>query len=279
MRRVLQQWKAEALCRSKVPCFRDAGRISQLSVIHDLNFEHRPKTCPPSGLAFTGPTFNYARQATLLGTVSIQPPRLGVDVRVGCQGHSSVSQRGRRLLVPPPRMAASSPSACSLRGPRISYVGSLHPRKNIDGLLTAFQHYVDVEAVGRSLWGWPCGRTTCLPCRRRCSDARTLRVASTMAIWWPQLPAPQLGICSRFEGFGIPLVEAMSCGVPVVASNVTSLPEVCGDAAFALVDPGQPEDISKAMLDLEGHPEAASEAAERGLRRPKIFHGARRARP
>ena len=63
----------------------------------------------------------------------------------------------------------------------------------------------------------------------------------------------------------------MSCGVPVVASNVTSLPEVCGDAAFALVDPGQPEDISKAMLDLEGHPEAASEAAERGLRRAQDF--------
>ena len=152
-------------------------------------------------------------------------------------------------------------------------MGSLHPRKNIDGLLKAFQHYVDAGGgwnlvlVGVAMWS---DDLPSLPdeVQRRVHFAGRLNHGDLVAA---VAGAQGLVFVPWFEGFGIPLVEAMSCGVPVVASNVTSLPEVCGDAAFALVDPGQPEDISKAMLDLEGHPEAASEAAERGLRRAQDF--------
>ena len=70
-----------------------------------------------------------------------------------------------------------------------------------------------------------------------------------------------------FEGFGVPIIEAMSCGVPVIASNVTSLPEVCGDAAFALVDPGDTMAIAQAMLRLEQDQAGAVEASTKGLAR------------
>ena len=69
-----------------------------------------------------------------------------------------------------------------------------------------------------------------------------------------------------FEGFGVPIVETMSCGVPVIASNVTSLPEVCGGAAFALVDPGDTGAIAN-MLGLEQDEAAAAEASKKSLAR------------
>ena len=70
-----------------------------------------------------------------------------------------------------------------------------------------------------------------------------------------------------FEVFGVPIIVAMSCGVPVIASIVTSLPEVCGGAAFALVDPGDTRAIAQAMLGLEQDEAAAAEASKKGLAR------------
>ena len=59
--------------------------------------------------------------------------------------------------------------------------------------------------------------------------------------------------------------------MPVISSNVTSLPEVCGDAAFALVDPAQPRSIAREMHRLELDPEAAQSARQRGLARAKTY--------
>ena len=73
-----------------------------------------------------------------------------------------------------------------------------------------------------------------------------------------------------FEGFGIPVLEAMACGVPVIASNVTSLPEVCGNAALALVSPGDAEEIAEAMWTAE-HDSEARDTAGRWPCRAKDF--------
>jgi alpha-1,3-rhamnosyl/mannosyltransferase len=56
---------------------------------------------------------------------------------------------------------------------------------------------------------------------------------------------------SLFEGFGMPVLEAMSCGCPVICSNATSLPEVCGDAAL-LFDPRRPEELAEHLAALLG---------------------------
>ena len=73
-----------------------------------------------------------------------------------------------------------------------------------------------------------------------------------------------------FEGFGIPILEAFQSGIPVITSNVTSMPEVAGDAAI-LVDPFDPDAIAQAMESLVKDPQHASELIRRGHARANDF--------
>ncbi|MDR2040190.1 MAG: glycosyltransferase family 4 protein [Bacteroidales bacterium] len=75
---------------------------------------------------------------------------------------------------------------------------------------------------------------------------------------------------SLHESFGIPILEAMSCGVPVITSNVSSMPEIGEDAAL-YVNPFHPEEISDQLLFLESHPEEREKMIGRGLQRRKAF--------
>ncbi|HEX7976007.1 MAG TPA: glycosyltransferase, partial [Anaerolineales bacterium] len=75
---------------------------------------------------------------------------------------------------------------------------------------------------------------------------------------------------SRYEGFGLPPLEAMACGAPVVSSNASSLPEVVGQAGL-LVPPGQPEALAQALARLLGDPALQAELRTRGLSRARLF--------
>jgi glycosyltransferase involved in cell wall biosynthesis len=75
---------------------------------------------------------------------------------------------------------------------------------------------------------------------------------------------------SLYEGFGIPLIEAMACGVPVVASNTSSVPEVVQDAGI-LVAPQRPEEFADAIVRVTGDAALGRSLAERGLKRAREF--------
>jgi alpha-1,3-rhamnosyl/mannosyltransferase len=75
---------------------------------------------------------------------------------------------------------------------------------------------------------------------------------------------------SLWEGFGIPLIEAMACGCPVLTSNVTCLPEVAGQAAV-YVDPTSVEDIVSGIMRLECSGDLRAELTARGLDRAAQF--------
>jgi glycosyltransferase involved in cell wall biosynthesis len=73
-----------------------------------------------------------------------------------------------------------------------------------------------------------------------------------------------------FEGFGIPIIEAFSCGTPVITSNVTSMPEVAGDAAL-LVNPFEAKDIAEKMKMLVDSEDLQKQLIEKGLKRKEAF--------
>ena len=75
---------------------------------------------------------------------------------------------------------------------------------------------------------------------------------------------------SLYEGFGLPILEAMACGVPVVTSNITGMPEVAGDAAI-LVDPRSVEQISRAMGHIANDCSVRKQLIQKGISRAAGF--------
>jgi len=73
-----------------------------------------------------------------------------------------------------------------------------------------------------------------------------------------------------FEGFGIPVLEAMRCDIPVIASRATSLPEIAADAAI-YADPGSPGSIRDAMIRIVREEGLRQELVEKGRERRKLF--------
>ena len=135
------------------------------------------------------------------------------------------------------------------------YVGSIHPRKNIVNLLLAFDTFkresksdTKLVLIGRKAWKFDAVEQTLdsLSCKQDVIFLGYLPSAEIATI-----TAAAMAMCyvSLFEGFGIPIVEAQQAGTAVITSNVTSMPEVAGDAAL-LVDPNDVNNIANAMARI-----------------------------
>ncbi|HLP20976.1 MAG TPA: glycosyltransferase family 1 protein [Chitinophagales bacterium] len=156
------------------------------------------------------------------------------------------------------------------------YVGSIHPRKNVKNLLLAFDKFKaetgsahKLVIVGRKAWDF-----------NEVEDAYNDMKFKAEVKFLGHVPADALGnivasafamvYVSLFEGFGIPIVEAMSCDVPVITSNITSMPEAAGDAAL-LVNPASIEDISSAMKRFVSDPALREQLIVKGRAQVKKF--------
>ena len=82
--------------------------------------------------------------------------------------------------------------------------------------------------------------------------------------------ARALAFVTLNEGFGVPIIEAMACGTPVITSSVTAMPEVAGDAAL-IVNPRNPEALAEAFALISNNPELRAELVRRGFARVHFF--------
>jgi glycosyltransferase involved in cell wall biosynthesis len=150
--------------------------------------------------------------------------------------------------------------------PYFLYVGRREPHKNLPGLLAAFAASRSRADAKLLLTGDADSSTMDLAHRHgiaeRISFAGTLDDSRLAAHY---RGAIALAMPSFYEGFGLPMVEAMACGTPVLASNVTALPEIAGPGNALLVDPAREAAIREALDDLASDSVLRNDLGKRGL--------------
>lgn len=255
------------------------ARYKQLSVICDINFFHYPKDLPFAYRAFFNYFFpRYAAQATRILTLSdfckndivnsyhANPDKIDV-MCVGVENTFSPLTEEKQTAV----------RATHTQGKKyFIFVGSIHPRKNIVGLLKAFEQFKqksqsDFKLVlaGSFFWGKKEINKTLEEMKFKNDVIFTGRTPDNTL---RELLASAfcLTFVSYFEGFGIPLIEAMRCQIPIITSNVTSLPEVAGNAAL-YVDPFSVEDICRGMLTIYQDEVLRNTLVKNGIEQCKKF--------
>ncbi len=254
-------------------------RVVQLPVIHDLNFVHRPGDLPKLMSLYYNYFFPlFARKAERIATVSAWS---GSDISSSFgipPGKIDIVYNGHNPLFSVISNEEKSETRSRYSGghPYFLYVGALHPRKNIEGLLAAYDDFRTrsgavfklVIAGGQmfktsrifNLWNRMKYKDDVVFTGRLPDKELRLVLGSAFA----------LTFVSFFEGFGIPAVEAMAAGIPVICSGTTALSEVGGDAAF-FVNPSSFREIADAMLQVSTDEPLRRSMTERGFVQAKRF--------
>lgn len=156
-------------------------------------------------------------------------------------------------------------------------IGNTEPRKNTINLLKAYQEYYTNSGEKKALVMLHNDRNTLITQIQNAGLSEQVKqniiaLDYVDAIDMPVLfsEADMFLYPSQREGFGIPILEAMACGTPVITSNTSSMPEVGGNAAL-YVSPFDVRNIAEQMLYLETHPEKCNEMIDAGLAHSKKF--------
>jgi glycosyltransferase involved in cell wall biosynthesis len=174
--------------------------------------------------------------------------------------------------LPDPAQLAAVRARYALDGPFLLYVGTLEPRKNLGTLLRAFARLGPAEPARLVLAGargW-LDEPIVAAAARQGDRVRLLGSVPAADLAALYAAATAFVYPSLYEGFGLPPLEAMACGCPVVVSTAGALPEVAGGAAL-LTDPGDAERLRAHLRAVLTRPELAQELRARGLARAAGF--------
>ena len=261
------------------------SKCKQIPIIYDINFEHNPKDIKLKNRIYFKFFFKrFARKAKRIATISeyskkdiadyykINPDKID---NVSCGINSNFSPLEQQEII-------AVRNKWSNGKPYFFFVGSMHPRKNIKRLIDAFNLFKqktgsDFKLIlaGSILWSKteiedsyansPCKDDIIFTGRLSDEDLQKMLGA-----------AHALSFVPIFEGFGLPIVEAFQSGVPVLCSNVTSMPEVAGDAAL-MVDPFNVDDIAAGLEKLSTDNELRNQLITKGHIQKKLFSWSRTA--
>mgnify|MGYP001235236378 CR=1 FL=1 len=251
-----------------------------LNVIHDINFHHYPKGLPLLTRVYYQHFFPiFAKNATQIVTVSQYSKNDLIDSYGIKPSKVSVVHNGANNIFVPISgdLKTKVRKKISNGAPYFVFVGALNPRKNVDRLLCAFDIFKQnandnhkLVIVGEPMFMTKSIEHTLKTMKHNDSVIFTGRL-QLEELTQVVASATALTFVPYFEGFGIPMVEAMYCHVPIIASNVTSMPEVAGDAAY-YVDPFNESQIAEAMEQLVKNPELRANLIAKAAERKHLFN-------
>tara|TARA_B110000467_G_scaffold163062_1_gene188011 strand:+ start:1831 stop:2967 length:1137 start_codon:yes stop_codon:yes gene_type:complete len=232
--------------------------IPIITTIHDINFEHRPKDLKWLHSLFYRFYFKkYAEISTKIITVShfskediiktygIKPNKIDVV-------YNGVSDEFKQLTN---NEKIKIKNKYSNGHDFFIFIGSLHKRKNIKNLLISFDEFkknhnqMNLIIAGEKKWLDIDTKKTYQSMQHKQNVIFLGKVPQTLL---PKLLGSAKGLCfiSFFEGFGLPIIEAMKSGIPIITSNTSAMPEIAQDAAI-IINPHNIREISHAMYELE----------------------------
>ena len=272
------------ISHSPHPLLMPSRTAAHVVTIHDLHFlSHPERTAREIRRDYPALAGSHARRAD----------------RIVVSSKFAAGEVQRLLNVAPEKIAVCPAGTPEWKTPParpdgagyILFMGTLDARKNIGGLLEAYRRLLARSASRGS--ASPVSLPRLVLAGGAGSDAAPWLAAITTAPlagrveylgYVPDerreavLKGAQVLVMPSFEeGFGLPALEAMSAGVPVVASRHGSLPEVIGDAGL-LIDPNDPESLADAIVRMAGEPGLRATCAERGLERSRQFSWTQTAR-
>lgn len=250
-----------------------------IQVIHDLNFAHFPEDIPYLTRKYYNILFRrYAQKARRIATVSnyskqdiikvwgISSDKIDVTHN-GCNEDYKIVGKDEKLI---------TRKKYARGAPYFLYVGALIPRKNIARMFEAFNRFKEQDTqnirllvVGQKKWWTPAISEAWEKLKYK-EDVNFLGRLGVTELNHLYAASLALLFVPYFEGFGIPILEAFKSGAPVITSNVTSMPEVAGDAAM-LVDPYSVDSISDAMISLSTNEDLRNSLIELGKERSRQF--------
>jgi glycosyltransferase involved in cell wall biosynthesis len=257
----------------QMPPTRNAGSVL---TIHDLVFLIYPEMASPESVRDFGPKIRYyAERADIVVADSKATARdIGEYLKIAESKIVTIYPGTTMLVKAGENDIRAARRKYNIGDAYILFVGTIEPRKNIARLLAAFDESglaEDYELVIAGPIGWRTGSIfsglESLKCKRRVKWLKYVEDSDLSALY---AGAAFLAYPSLLEGFGLPILEAMSAGCPVLTSNLSSMPEIGGEAAL-YVDPLDIESIACGMKRLAGDVVLRADLARRGYNKTKEF--------
>lgn len=246
--------------------------------VHDLGYKYFPQAHPPNQRRYLDGTTRYSARRARIVLADSRATAHDLTRFYGTPPHKiRVVYPG--VDAPRIRRAATIQARYALPENYFLFIGTLQPRKNIERIVQAFhrwqaahpQQHIGLVLAGKGGWLFQQAWVEGVPNVRLTGyiddDDKGALLANATALVFPSL----------YEGFGFPVLEAMHCGTPVIASNTSSLPEVVGDAGLQ-VDPSDTAAIAGAMAELANDGDLRRRLAARGFEQARTFTWERAAR-